>query len=227
MDNLVVIATIAAALIGLIALIITALDYFRVDPNSRHVKVGALASGLVMVLIAVGGGGYLFGRSVGDKDELRRKGNIERPSAPSVEILSPEPDDAIPYKNLVKGTASGLEPGQVVWLLDRDANEDPRGDVYSPHDHPCPIGEDGTWQCENVFIGVEGDSKRDTPKRYEIVAVLADGHAQNKFIDYHYAAAETGYHGIGIPPEGVYVPPVGSTGRFIVSRDIEQQSIAR
>jgi hypothetical protein len=126
-------------------------------------------------------------------------------------ITSPGQDDVVPHEISVRGTASGLRPGEVVWLVDREEG----GDLYYAHDHACPVRDGGAWHCPGVIIGVEKDTKR-----YEIIAVIIDADALNRFLDWQYNGVETGqYPGMAGLPEGVvHVPSANSEGRIFVRR---------
>jgi hypothetical protein len=215
MDTAVATAGIVGAITGVVALIVALLTYFKVDPASPRLRAWTIIG---LAILVTGSSAFAIGRYSADNSKTDRE-SVVTTAEQATEILSPEPDDRIPFKISVKGRASGVQPGQVVWIVDRENN----GDAYYPHDFPCPIEPDGTWECDNIYIGVQEDSKRDEPKRYEILAVIADGNAQKSLIQYHYTAVRLkDYRGVQGHPEGVYVPPAGSKGRVTVSRDIEQ-----
>lgn len=124
---------------------------------------------------------------------------------PTVKINDPAEGASVPYELDISGTATGLRPGEVVWLFDHQ-DRDP--ELY-PEDFPCPVEEDGTWFCPDVIIGEENDDRR-----YEVVAVIADAEAQRGIIRYHNEniQSETPYaHGMATFPRGTFVPHARAT----------------
>jgi hypothetical protein len=120
-----------------------------------------------------------------------------RTEARTVTITSPEKDEVVPYAFAIRGRASGLRPGEVVWIFDREEGSN----RYYPNNLPCPIGKDGsTWYCPSKKVGIKQDNKR-----YELIAAILDGNAQQAVLNWQYDGIDKGdFPGLDGLPEGTF-----------------------
>jgi hypothetical protein len=76
----------------------------------------------------------------------------------------------------VSGEVKNLKPGQTVWVFDAPV-EDPW--VYA-HDGPCPVDDNGKFDCGLIFIG---DPEADKGKQFTIfTAVLEETDIREEFL---------------------------------------------
>ncbi len=92
--------------------------------------------------------------------------------ATKVAITYPVNLARVEQSETLRGTVEGLPPGQVIWVVIfvQDVGR------YYPQNRPADIEAGGKWSSL-VYIGQPNDSG----KRFDIIAVVANGEAQNAF----------------------------------------------
>lgn len=106
---------------------------------------------------------------------------LTAPTVAQTTLAQPEPEvmitsvstDAGP--GTVLGRASNLPADEVLWLFSRDIDES----KWHPHDRPCPVRPDGTWECAGVAIGATGRAAE-----FELVVVRANQTVQQQIRAY-------------------------------------------
>ncbi len=120
------------------------------------------------------------------------KGNVA-----AVAITRPSDGAAVEYIDTVEGTAAGLRPGESVWVLITDADDN----VYHPQVGPAArVGEHG-WRVVGVRFGEE--RTLGIGKRYRISVAVAGPPATSTLDDYLDAGRQSGsFPGLRALPEG-------------------------
>lgn len=146
---------------------------------------GDLASALA-VITAVGALLAGLGR-LGDSNALA-----------AVDITSPRDGEEVSEQITLRGTVSGLDDGQEIWMVGI-----PPGDTrLYPQDGPAVVRLDGTWNSPAVYVmtGIGSDIE----KSFEYLAVVANGEAGNRFRQYRRDFYELGVN------SGLVELPVGA-----------------
>lgn len=202
------VVTVVGIVVAILALLVPRSRALRAlrHPRTQGLGIGVLLGALILVTVS-----FFWPGGTASSDVATTSSTTTQVVSPRIAITSPGRDDVVPHEISVRGTASGLRPGEVVWLVDREEGSD----LYYAHDHACPVRDGGAWHCPGVIIGVETDTRR-----YEMIGLIIDADALNRFLDWQYNGVETGqYPGMAGLPEGVvHVPSANSEGRIFVRR---------
>ncbi len=101
-------------------------------------------------------------------------GNVGK--ATRVEIETPTRNQAVGQDlDGMRGTITGLAPGDTVWLMVQTVGED----SYYPAQSPCAFKAPDEWSCQRLYVGPRGFDRH----RYRILVRVLDGHTQQTVIN--------------------------------------------
>jgi hypothetical protein len=121
---------------------------------------------------------------------------------PSSNAQPPQPIQ-VAYPQLIRGRATGLAPGQSLWLFVK-----PLGDSrYYPQEGPLNFDMSGNWS-QLCYLGPPGALA--TPQTYDLLTAVATPAASKAIAKFREAAKETERKG-GKPQWGMYPLPAGVT----------------
>lgn len=109
----------------------------------------AWISGVFLVLAAVSGAVVTFLVAPSER------GGSPESSKPRMIKLAEPKRSTRPERNEFKGTVSGLQAGETVWLF--HAGTEDLTEIY-PFNGPCPV-TDGQWTCPVAYIGEPQDDR--------------------------------------------------------------------
>lgn len=117
--------------------------------------------------------------------------------SPEVEIVYPCEGADVETCEMIEGISCRIPEEHVIWIVIRPhaANH------YYPQDGPADVEINGDWSSSST-IGIDGDAG----KKFDIIAVLADGTAQDEFNRYlDWCREMNSWPGLERLPEGVSI----------------------
>jgi hypothetical protein len=130
-------------------------------PKRRTFKIdGGVATIIAAIILAAGGvAGVAIGRATASGGASASTASDASHGAASVTITEPPTGD-VKFNTNLSGKVSKLQRGELIWTFAQPVNN---GGSFSPNTYPttgpCTVNyTNGTWICNNVYIGDVKDS---------------------------------------------------------------------